>query len=119
MFQNAKPCPFCSSTRLSFDCSHLGTSMRVRCRACDALGPWVFKSHRETEADLADECIGRWNNRQSSDGFTKIHNTYYGGKSEDEIRTYGRDEGTGEPQVRTYRPTVSPSYQRGRPLTRS
>ena len=118
MLNNAKSCPFCGSTRLSFDCSHIGTSMRIRCRSCDALGPWVFKSHRETEADLAEECIERWNNRQSSDGFTKVQNTYYGGKSEDEIRTYGREPWTGESQIRTYRPTIPATHNRGRPLTR-
>lgn len=92
MLDNAKPCPFCASSRLHFDCSHLGTSMRVRCRSCEAMGPWIFKSQHEQTKDLAEECIERWNNRQSSDGFSKPIDRrfdYYGRKNEDEIRDYG------------------------------
>jgi len=110
---NAKPCPFCQSTRLSFDCSHLGTSMRVRCRSCDALGPWIFKAKNDEIEDLAQECIERWNFRKSQDGFTKVQDTYFGGKTDDEIRAYGREQGAGEPQVRTYRPEL-PAAHRGR-----
>lgn len=112
---NVKPCPFCSSKRLTYDCSYVGTSMRIRCRSCDALGPWVFKSASD-KTDLAQECIERWNHRTSSDGFSKIENIDYGVNSDDKIRHARSFERTGEPQVRTYRPSVSSEDNRRRSI---
>lgn len=70
MLENAKPCPFCASSRLRLDCSHVGNSIRVRCRNCEAMGPWIFKGRNDT-SNLAQECVERWNYRKSSDGFMK------------------------------------------------